>query len=93
LVSNQQQREILSIDASGCQNKENKYEQFVAWKREMKLKGTSEDPKDASEDLKDGSSLLRSRGLVFQNVSNCNIVMVLGQIDDAGRVLKSLGRL
>jgi hypothetical protein len=37
--------------------------------------------------------LLRSRGLVFQNLSNCNIVIVSGQVDDAGKVLNSLGGL
>jgi hypothetical protein len=59
----------------------------------MNLKDRSEDLKDASEDLKEGNSLLRSQGLLFQNLSNCNIVMVSGQVDDVGRVLKSLGGL
>jgi hypothetical protein len=30
---------------------------------------------------------------VFHNLSNCNIVMVSGQANDAGKVLNSLGGL
>jgi hypothetical protein len=76
-----EQRQVQGIDL--CQsrptyrpelNKENEeYEEFLVWKRGMDLKSMSGDLKDSSAGINDGSNLLHSRGLVFQNLSNCNI--------------------
>jgi hypothetical protein len=64
-------------------NKENEeYEQFLAWKHGVVTKGSSIDPKD-----------LLCHGHVFQNLSNCNIVMVSGQGNDSSvsKILDSIG--
>jgi hypothetical protein len=53
----------------------------------------SADLNDSSVGVNDARNFLRSRGLVFHNLSNCNIVMVSGQANDAGKVLNSLGGL
>jgi hypothetical protein len=68
-------------------NKENEeYQEFLAWKQGMDLK-------DSCTGINDETNLLGSRGLVFQNLSNYNIVMVSGQANDANNVLDSLGGL
>ena len=39
----------------------------------------------------DGSNLLESHGLVFQDLFNCNIVMLSSQRTDPNKVMASLG--
>ena len=62
-------------------------------KQGMGLKSMSANLKDLNTGVDDGSNLLHSYGLVFQNLSNCNIVMVSRQVNNVCKVLHSLGGL